>query len=211
MTGVVCPSVFEYRALDKKALAKKNVRLVLSGMGKLRAMHACARLHREHPGLERILLVGFCGGLTANLKVGTPVEPSVFVEQDYYAEPFEKFPNVIRKKGARLLGGSVDAVMLTQDRFLTENPHARGPYAKKFKKVACDMESYAVAYYCTENRIPFSVVKLVSDSADSSADHDFLRACRALSPKLNRTVQTAVAAARADFRFQKQPKKKESK
>ena len=192
MIGVICPSVFEYKALDKAALRRKSVILVKSGMGKLRAMYACAKLHREQPALAHILLIGFAGGLKGGLKIGDVVEPYLFIEQDYYAEPFEKFPNqILRAPFKKLIHYSSGSVMLTQDRFLTENPYRTGPYARRFTKVTCDMESYAVAYYCQQASIPYSVVKLVSDSADKTANHDFLNACKRLAPKLNRTVLDA--------------------
>ena len=35
-----------------------------------------------------------------------------------------------------------------------------------------------------------------TDCADETADHDFLAACRRLSPKLNRVVGHAIAAIR---------------
>ena len=190
MIGVICPSIFEYRSLDRARLQKDGAVIVQSGMGKLRAMYACAELRRQKKKLRHILLIGFAGGLTANLKVGQVVEPSLFIEQDYFAEPFEKFPNQIRRTGfKKMLRDSTEAVMLTQDRFLTENPYREGPYAKKFKKIACDMESYAVAHYCRNARVPYGVIKLISDSADENADHDFLAACKRLAPKLNQTVR----------------------
>ena len=197
MIGVICPSIFEYRALDAAALRKKGVRLVKSGMGKLRAMGACAELHRRHPNLRHVLLIGFAGGLTPGLKVGDVVEPRLFIEQDYCAEPFEKFPNRIRRAPfKKLLPGSTGVVMLTQDRFLTENPYKKGSAKRANDKIACDMESYAVAYYCRQASIPYSVVKLISDSADANADHDFLKACRRLARRLNRTVLEAVRRLR---------------
>ena len=195
MIGVICPSIFEYQALDLAAFRRQDALLVKSGMGKLRAMLACAEMHRKHSRLRHILLVGFAGGLTSNLKPGEVIEPYWFIEQDYYAEPFEKFPNQIRPaRFKKLLRDSVKTVMLTQDRFLTENPYQKGPYARQFKKITCDMESYAVAHYCEEAAIPYSVVKLISDSASKTADHDFLSACRKLAPKLNQTVLSALSA-----------------
>ena len=193
MTGVLCPSIFEYRSLDIPRLKKAGAVVVLSGMGKLRAMYACAELKRRNKGLRHILLIGFAGGLTDNLKVGDVTQPSLFIEQDYFAEPFEKFPNQIRQeRSKKILPGAEDVVMLTQDRFLTENPYQKGPYAKKFKKIACDMESYAVAYYGQRSGVPYHVIKLISDSADKNAEHDFLTACKRLAPKLNETVLDAV-------------------
>jgi nucleoside phosphorylase len=194
MVGIICPSRFEYDVLRRDRLSRRRAELVLSGMGKLRTLHACHALKQKHKSLRWILLVGFAGGLTPSLKIGDVIEPDVFIEQDYFAEPFEKFPNRIAKKGggAKLLGKSLTALMLTQDRFLTENPYRNSPYARRFQRIACDMESYAVAYFCKMAKLNYSVVKLISDSADEKADKDFLKSCRRLSPKLNRIALQAV-------------------
>jgi adenosylhomocysteine nucleosidase len=196
MTGIICPSLFEYKALDRKRLAGHA--LIQSGMGKLRAMAACAKLHRQHSALSSVILVGFAGGLTPDLKIGDVIEPHTFIEQDYCAEPLEKFPNVIKQKKNKLLGHSIGAVMLTQDKFLKENPYKNRDLGLRSKTLACDMESYAVAYFCRQMNVPFFVVKLISDCADENAEHDFLAACRKLSSKLNRVVLETVRKAQ-DF------------
>ena len=193
MIGVVCPSSFEYRGLARAGLNSRRAALVCSGMGKLRALGACHGLLRRHPKLRHVLLVGFAGGLSG-LKVGDRIEPSVFIEQDYDARPFEKFPNLIRRRAKPLLAGSLDAAMLTQDRFLKENPYRNGPYAKRYPRLACDMESYAAALFARTTGVGFSVLKFVSDAADETADHDFLKACRQLAPKLNASVRAALRA-----------------
>lgn len=191
--GVLCPSRFEYEALDRRTLRRRRVPVLATGMGKVRSVIGCHRLLKAYPRLERILLIGYTGALTDTLEVGDVVEPSAYIEQDYYAEPFEKFPNRIRREGPRLLGrASVDTLMLTQDRFLTENPHKKGPLARRHRRISCDMESYAVAAFCRAAGVGCSVVKIVSDRADAQADHDFLRACRRLAPKLDRTILSAV-------------------
>ncbi len=193
MIGIICPSAFEYKALSKALFKDKRVDVVLSGMGKVRALHAASKLHKKHSSLQWILLIGFAGGLTPDLKVGDLIEPSEFVEQDYCAEPFEKFPNKISIKTPSLVRSSKRSIILTQDRFLTENPYAKSKKPKKVKSIACDMESYAVAYFCKTEKIKFKVIKLISDSADKNADHDFLKACTKLAPKLNQVVLSAVA------------------
>lgn len=198
MIGIICPSKFEYQALRRLDFDPRKISLCVSGMGKVRALHACHHLWRSRPGLSSVLLVGFAGGLTPNLKVGDVVEPSLFIEQDYDARPFERYPNVIKKngrssQGRRFLKNALDSVMLTQDRFVKNNPFGKfGPYAGKNKRIACDMESYAVAYFCENSKIRYSAVKLISDAADKNADHDFLKACRDLAPKLRETVREAV-------------------
>jgi len=96
MLGILCPSTFEYKALDHARLKKAGTSVELSGMGKLRSLLGALRLYEKHPSLRGILLVGFAGGLTPDLSIGDVVEPDVFIEQDYFAEPFEKFPNRIK-------------------------------------------------------------------------------------------------------------------
>lgn len=191
MIGIVCPSEFEAKALNRRAL-ERQAALIVSGMGKVRAIYACARLAATVRPLKGILLVGFAGGLTGNLRVGDVIEPQVFIEQDYDARPLERFPHIIRQRPQRkLLRESRRAVMLTQDRFLTSNPYGSGPEAARYRTLACDMESYAVAYFCEQARLRYGVVKLISDVADASAGHDFLAACTRLAPKLNRLALEA--------------------
>ena len=193
MLGIVCPSRFEYDALDLKILSAEGASVVLSGMGKVRAATGCARLRQENPSLRSVLLLGFAGGLSG-LAVGDAIEPRVFIEQDYNAEPFEAFPNMLENPAPPLLEETRDALILTQDRFLTENPYKDSAYARRYPRIACDMESYAVAYFCREAGLRFAVLKLISDAADATADHDFLKACKTLSPKLNRLALEAVRA-----------------
>ena len=203
MIGIICPSKFEHQALRPISFPRNTVSLCVSGMGKIRALHTCHSLWRLCPRLKGILLVGFAGGLTPNLKVGDVVEPTFFIEQDYDARPFEQYPNVIQKGsrgtwGVRLLKSALDATMLTQDRFLKENPYRNaGVYLGKNKRLSCDMESYAVAYFCESSKIRYSVIKLISDVADKHADHDFLNACLRLAPKLKNTIFEAVGKMRA--------------
>ena len=192
MTGIVCPSIFEYRFLRSVKLDTRRVKLVLSGMGKLRALHACHELLRNHPKLDRILLVGYAGSLSNALRIGDLIEPDTFIEQDYDARPFEPFPHTVKFSGGKLFSHSKRATMLTQDRFLKQNPFKGTSLAKRYPRLACDMESYAVAFFCKSKKIRFSALKFISDSADGSADHDFLKACRALAPELRRVVSETV-------------------
>lgn len=163
-------------------------------MGKVRALSACYALQEKYPRLKRILLVGYAGGLTG-LKVGDLIEPDVFIEYDYDARPFERFPHILRRaRGSKLFRHSRRAMMLTQDRFVTVDPLRGTALGKKYPVVACDMESYAVAHYSRQTGMPVSVLKYISDEADSQAPHDFLKACKDLAPKLIASVLEAINA-----------------
>jgi len=190
--GVLCPSAFEYEAL-KDLAPQAHAAILLSGMGKVRSAWGVQELKRKHPALKHILLAGFAGGLKG-LKIGDLIEPRTLIEQDYCAEPFEKFPNRIRLAGPRLVRGSKDAVLLTQDRFLKENPYAADGSAMSHARLACDMEAYAVAWTAQKIGLGCSVLKLISDEADSTADHDFLKACIQLRPRLQSILTEAIAS-----------------
>jgi nucleoside phosphorylase len=190
--GVLCPSAFEYEAL-KDLAPQAHAAILLSGMGKVRSAWGVHELRRKYPALKHILLAGFAGGLKG-LKIGDLIEPRAIVEQDYCAEPFEKFPNRIRLAGPRLVKGSRDAVLLTQDRFLKENPYAADGSAMSHARLACDMEAYAVVWTARRIGLNCSVLKLISDEADADAGHDFLKACTRLRPRLQTVLVEAIAA-----------------
>ena len=190
MIGVICPSAFEYEMLNVDWPAM-GAQVVLSGMGKLRALEACHKLNYKND-LRAILLLGFAGSLSDSLDIGDVIEPSVFIEQDYNVEPFEIFPNQVLMTREKLLAESKKAALLTQDRFLKENPYRGSKMETRYGALACDMEAYAVAYFGKTHGISCSVVKLISDRADDTAEHDFLKACRELAPKLNRVVSEAL-------------------
>lgn len=192
MIGIICPSSFEYDILNQKPLASYEYEIIVSGMGKVRALYACSRLKAKHPSLKALLLIGFAGGLTPSLNIGDVVEPGILIEQDYNAEPFEVFPNSILSPYPQLLSYSSRATILTQDRFLTENPYRYSAYSEKYQRLACDMESYAVAYYATQENIPFFTIKWISDTANHTASHDFLANCQSLAPRLNQSLQEAL-------------------
>ncbi|MCA9397011.1 MAG: hypothetical protein KC649_07545, partial [Candidatus Omnitrophica bacterium] len=107
-------------------------------------------------------------------------------------EPFEVYPNIIPGSADPLFKDSKRPAMLTQDRFLTSNPYKGSDLEAKYPSVACDMESYAMIHFCEAVGVPGRVVKIISDVADESADHDFLNNCKKLSPFFNETVRQAV-------------------
>ena len=180
--GVIVPSAFEAAFLEGVG------GVYISGMGKLRAAAAVQALVRDY-GCRRILLAGFCGGLS-DCKPGDVVQPWRIMECDYDARPLEIWPNMIHvQSGGMLKSGGEWATFMCQDRFIMDNPYAEmdlgGP-------AVTEMEAYAVALTASTLGVPFNVVKIVSDMADGSADKDFAESCRRLAGKLAATIARAV-------------------
>lgn len=67
---------------------------------------------------------------------------------------------------------SFSGIMATTDSFIDDEARARS-IAEEFGAIACDMESAAIAQTCGRNRIPFSSIKKISDSADADAGEAF--------------------------------------
>ena len=164
MVGVIVPSEFESKVI--------KIPHEVSGMGKIAATAMAYSLVCR--GVDKILLTGFCGSIRG-YKIGEVVKPQMFIEGDYNTHPLEKYPNVI---------GVKHGVMISQDRFLVSNP-----YYFKYPKIACDMESYAVAYVCKRFGMKFECIKIVSDIVGSNSTDDFLDNCKKYAPKLHKVLK----------------------
>ena len=46
----------------------------------------------------------------------------------------------------------------------------RNNYGEKYEADICDMESYGIAYTCNLNRIPYVMIKAVSDDSNDGAE-----------------------------------------
>lgn len=74
---------------------------------------------------------------------------------------------------SRSLGSDLPRVRLASaDRFVSD-PELSSHIASDFSADICDMEGAGIAITCARARIPFNMIKLVSDGADSSAADDF--------------------------------------
>jgi adenosylhomocysteine nucleosidase len=65
-------------------------------------------------------------------------------------------------------------LVLSGDRFISSNA-ARSELRSLFPDaLAVEMEGAAVAQVCAERKVPFAVVRVISDTADDHAGADFL-------------------------------------
>ena len=142
--------------------------LVLTGMGKRRAEEA-ARIVLERSPLSMLLSVGFCGALSADLRVGDLVLCQRLVSYDgdprsasVISDPglVQAFLRLDTRNKAIIAGTS-----LVVDRII------RLPEEKKSLRASTgadviDMESYWIGQICKQKGIPFLALRAVSDQAD---------------------------------------------
>lgn len=188
MVIVILPSEFEMKVCGKKELEDLGAKVFSFGMGKVRGIYAChravKRIRKMGEPVSHIILGGFCGSLSADLKTGDAVQGNLFYEMDY-KNPFDNPERGIERGGERLLPNVKQAIFFCQDKFIEDSKGL-------WRSVACDMESYAVAYFCQQEKIPFSVIKIVSDVANADAGNEFAKNTVRYGRKMTETLKEAV-------------------
>lgn len=189
------------REIHYGQLEGQPVALVLCGCGKVNAAIS-ATILASHARVVRILVTGVSGALADELKVGDIVVGASFVQHDMDARPlfplheipFEGFSVIDADLQLRLLltGGArkmlaakrppgledaevFEGLVVSGDQFLSSNEE-RSRVLEALPGAYCvDMESAAVAQVCRAAALPLGVLRVISDSADGSADIDFAR------------------------------------
>ena len=171
------------------AHASAEVTLQRGGVGKasaaMVAQHAVDRFAPDY-----LLMTGICGGLGGRLALGDVVVSRDCVQHDLDVTalgfplgqvPFTEHrflaadPRLVELAlatpvpGQRVVAGRI----LTGDQFITAADAARQERLHSLNGDAVEMEGAAVALVATVNRVPFVIIRSVSDHADAAAPADF--------------------------------------
>ncbi len=159
------------------------------GIGKVfAAMCAQTMIVRYAP--DYIINTGVAGTLTNELTVGDIAISSAVVQHDMDTSPLgdpvglisginvieitadEKLIGMIsetcKRHGIRHICGTI----ASGDRFIADS--AMKKYiTDNFSAIACEMEGAAVGQVCYVNKVPFAVIRAISDDADGGACEDY--------------------------------------
>lgn len=162
----------------------KDVVAACSGIGKVCAA-ICAQTLLIHFHVEEILCGGIAGAL-GDQSHGSIVIADQLVQHDFDLASFgyhhgylptlgvQFIPtdDSIRTKmvqAAQSLHLSFQVGMIASgDRFI-DSAQLKQAILDRFPAIACEMEGAAIAQVCYMNRIPFCVIRCISDSSDESA------------------------------------------
>jgi len=189
------------REIHYGRLEGHDVAMTLCGCGKVNAA-LTATLLAFHANVSRILVTGVSGGLAEGVTVGDVVIGDSFIQHDMDARPlfprhvipYEGFSLIEAEPEMRtLLAGAargmlaskrppglenasvLEGLLVSGDLFLSDN-EARESVLKALPKAcAVDMESAAIAQVCRTGGLPLGVMRVISDSADGSAEIDFAK------------------------------------
>ncbi len=181
----VCGGI-EYTA---GTIGKTEVVCAICGVGKVyAAMCAQAMIIRFAP--DAIVNTGVGGGLSRELAIGDVAVSNAVVQYDMDTSPIgdpvglisginmihipadealsDTVMGILTDMGIRCMKG----VIATGDRFVADTA-TKTMLAEDFSAISCEMEGGAIGQVCVVNRVPFCVVRAISDNADHGACDDF--------------------------------------
>jgi adenosylhomocysteine nucleosidase len=161
--------------------------VVGSGVGKVRAS-ACTQFLIDRYAIDAVITFGLAGALHKDLKVGDVVISKQAIIHDYFVagkgvaedigiRPIEADPTLIDialKASAEVAPANEIHIgtVLTGDEAVADT-NRRSTLRETFGGDCVEMEGAAVGLVCALNRIPFVIVRGISDLADESAHTQF--------------------------------------
>jgi len=168
-------------------LSDHSVVVVHSGIGKVRAA-ACTQFLIDRFQVSQLIFVGIAGALRPSIFVGDIVISERATEWDFQAVSIERCwyqadsqliasaTEAAQRLGYRVLVGSV----LTGDRPIFK-PGEKHELSRMFNGDCVEMEGAAVAHVCSLNKVPFVLIRAVSDLADENAPQAIIQSFRQVS------------------------------
>ena len=161
--------------------------LVRGGVGKVNSARV-AQIITDKFDLNFIINVGSAGGLSEDLHIGDIVLGETLVQHDFDVTAFgrekgfipetgkffesdknllEKFKNV-KINNQKIVVGTI----ASGDMFLTDSD-LKEKIKQNFNATCVEMEGAAVAQVCTLNKVPFIVIRSISDIPNGKNEIDF--------------------------------------
>jgi len=109
-----------------------------------------------------VVSAGFAGGLDEKLRRG-----HIVMADDVINAAGETIATDLRldRESLAATKGLHVGRLLTVDSILREPPERRH-LAEKHAAIACDMETFAIAAACRQQRVPFLAIRIISDAVD---------------------------------------------
>lgn len=182
--------VVEYANNKFYEIRYKNLDLVIanSKIGKVFAS-LTATIMIEKFGCEKLLFTGVAGGISDDLKIGDLIFADKLCQHDVditaFGHPYGFIPEsevfintdknllnladkILSKEGIKLRKG----IIVTGDQFIASKDK-KDWIRKTFNGDALEMEGASVAVVCNSLKIPFLILRSISDIADMDANFDF--------------------------------------
>lgn len=168
-----------------------NVVLVRSGVGKVNAA-LCAQQLVDLFEVSAIINTGIAGSLNADINIGDIVLSTDALEHDMdavaFGYPLGVIPQMdcsvfvadgalrdLAKEVCKTVNPDISVFegrVVTGDQFIADRAKKEW-LISHFSPLCTEMEGAAIAHAAYNNRIPFLIVRAISDKADDSASEDY--------------------------------------
>lgn len=185
----------------------KNIVLVRSGIGKVNAA-ICTQAMIDHFGVDYVLVLGVAGALSEKLKIGDVLISMDAVQHDMdtssLGDPvgtiprmaesyFKADPELIRLAQEAAAEIAQDYSVITGrvasgDQFISTS-EAKAKIRRDVQGDCAEMEGAAIAHACWLNRIPFLIIRAISDGAGEDAGMSFERFCVVAAKRSSELVE----------------------
>ncbi len=172
-------------------IENKKVVLVESGIGKVNSA-VCTTLLLQKYNIEKIIFTGVAGAVGKELNIGDIVVSSELIEHDFDCTAFGMEPGVIPRMENSIFKGDkklIDLATISSSFVIGEDKVRIGRVVsgdqfiaskekidwlrETFDAQCTEMEGASVAHVCYLFKIPFVIIRAISDKADGSAEMDF--------------------------------------
>lgn len=190
---MVNPEVTEAASMTfyKGVLCGKDAVVVRSGIGKVNAA-ICAQILVDRFGVDTLIHTGVAGSLDARIDIGDVVVSTDAVHHDMdastFGDPVGQVPRMDTfafPADERLIRLAVEANekanpelhtftgrVATGDQFITSQ-EVKDKLIENFHPLCVEMEGVSVAHVAYLNKIPYVIVRAISDKADNSSTMDY--------------------------------------
>lgn len=171
------------------SLGRHEVIVVRSGIGKVLSAVTTTLLIHQY-GVNMVINTGSAGGIGNSLAVGDLViaDQLAYFDVDVTGFGYQKgqlpgmplyyassdYLKAEMKKAAEKAGMAVHhGLIVTGDSFVNDQQKVKEILAEFPQALACEMEGAAIAQAAAQFKIPFLVVRAISDTADHAATQTF--------------------------------------
>ena len=174
-------SIYE-KIFYKGLIDKKNVIVVKSNVGKVNSSRVCQLLiDNFDPSL--VINIGTAGSVNNSLDIGDVVVADRLVQYDFDVTPFGRKLGEIENIGEFIevdkkllnLFNDIDVTIgtiATGDKFIIDNEEKKN-IRNNFNALCIEMEGASIAQVCFLDKVPFLVIRCITDKQDGSSKVDF--------------------------------------
>ncbi len=169
----------------------KNIVLARSGIGKVNAA-ICTQILIDMYAVDYIINIGVAGAIFKELSIGDIVISNDLVQHDFdtsatgdpigtiprlkesFFKADEELVRIAENVGKEFIPNQNILVgrIATGDQFIADN-ESKSRIWRDFKAYCAEMEGGAIAHTCYLNKIPFVIIRTMSDKANNEASVNF--------------------------------------